>query len=154
MQKGIPSKQTIVNHQRTQSQLGANNSVLINRCKEFLQNMHAIKKWIKFQKHHHSFFYIIIWEDISLYRASTRAFWFFFTNVFFNYMYFTEVLSFDYISESYSFSLYALQYWMVVFIHSVFVSRLLFNLCNAIACLSFDSLIIHDKYIYIWTYHI
>ncbi|CAD8084140.1 unnamed protein product [Paramecium sonneborni] len=47
MQKGISdqrSKQTLVNHQRTQSQLGANNSVLINRCKEFLQNMQAIKK--------------------------------------------------------------------------------------------------------------
>ncbi|CAD8045125.1 unnamed protein product [Paramecium primaurelia] len=47
IQKGIPdqrSKQNLVNHQRTQSQLGANNSVLINRCKEFLQNMHTIKQ--------------------------------------------------------------------------------------------------------------
>ncbi|CAD8119764.1 unnamed protein product [Paramecium sonneborni] len=47
MQKGISdqrSKQNLVNHQRTQSQLGSNNSVLINRCKEFIQNMHAIKK--------------------------------------------------------------------------------------------------------------
>ncbi|CAK87643.1 unnamed protein product (macronuclear) [Paramecium tetraurelia] len=47
MQKGISdqrSKQHLVNHQRTQSSLGANNSVLINRCKEFLQNIQAIKK--------------------------------------------------------------------------------------------------------------